>query len=289
MQITDTIPAHSRIVPWKQKALEAEVRIEPSDITTEQIEGNHYPTLKPHVLQNQFEIFKGSHVLRLRNLADALQESAGKSLDPKEVTKAVRALQYLSTVTFTMHIMNEDPGFLGEEKGGEIVPYAETYSVVRQTPPHCHGRTVHGSLFSLGYGSGTDGVKSSGNLTLWNLAGAGIEKTDEHFVVDKENDWYLRKQSLPQIESVDLPPIAPEEQPIVIIHDGVTAHSNTKVELSVSLPTLKRLINFVEMCSRKRLNPSFLAEKFSPHLIKERRDGFIGGKIIGVLDKCPDT
>ncbi len=287
MQITDSIPTHSTIVPWKQKALEAEVRIEPSDIMTEQIEGNHYPTLKPHVLQNQFETFKGAHVLRLRNLADALRDSAGKSLDPKEVAKAVRTLQYLSTSAFTLHIMNEDPGFLGEEQGGEIVPYAETYSVVRQTSPHCHGRTVHGSLFSLGYGSGTNGVKSSGNLTLWNLA--GIEKTDEHFVVDKESDWYLRKQSLAQIESVDLPPIAPEEQPIVIIHDGVTAHSNTKVQLSVSLPTLQRLINFVEMCSRKRLSPDFLAEKFPPHLIRERRDEFINGKITGILDKCPDT
>lgn len=289
MKTIEISPVHSKIVQWKKKAIEAEVRIESSDITVEKVDSENYPILKPIVLEKQFPVFKDAHVLRLRNLSSAVQESAGSSMEPAKIAEAVRSIQYWSTSAFATYIMKEDPGFLGVEKEEEIIPYAEIYSVVRQTTPHCHGRTVHGSLFSLGYGSGINGVKKSGNLTLWNLE--GFEKTDKHFVVDEYQDWYLKRQSLLQIENVDLPPIDPTEQPIVIIHDGVTAHSNTKVELAPpTIPAIKRLISFVEMCFASKLNPAFFAEKFiPPSLINQRREEFINGKIIGILDSCPDT
>ena len=283
MQVQEVSPSK----PWVQRALEAEVRIEASDITTKKVGGEHYPTLRPRVLQREFDTFRDAHVLRLRNLASAVERSSESSLSPQALAKAVRALQYLSTVGLTRYIMKEDPAFLGEEKRGEVIPHAEIYSVVRQTTPHCHGRTVHGGLFSLGYGSGISQVKSSGQLTLWNLG--GVKKADKNFVVDQYKDWYLRQKLLPELENIDLPPIDPSEQPVVIIHDGATAHSNTRVQLSSSSPAVKRLISFVEMCSAARLDRDFLVEKLTPRLVKDRQKEFIDGKIVGTLDTCPET
>ena len=72
---------------------------------------------------------------------------------------------------------------------------------------------------------------------------------------------------------------------LLVIHDGATAHSNMKVELkSGSI----RTIGFFEMCPVSRLDPKYLSKLTSLELVQEQRDSFIAGKIVGVLNTCPE-
>ena len=269
---------------WFNKVQQAEIRLDRKDIETKSIAGGRYPSIKTEVLKDTFPIFKAAHVLRILNVPQAIKESADNCLHADDLDKATRALQYFSISRLTDHILEVEPEFLGEELGVQFLPNAEIYNVTRKTATHCHGRTFYGSFFCLSYGSNTKGVKSSGGLTLYLLEDSVVKKTPDFFVKDDYHDFYLKRQFWDQVPSIDLPPTTSDT--LLVIHDGATAHSNMKVELN---PGSVRTIGFFEMCPVNRLDPKYLSKLTSLELAQEQRNSFIAGKIVGVLNTCPET
>lgn len=270
--------------PWLGKVQQAEIRLDRKDIEIVRVDGRDYPSIRRDVLKDKFPIFRDAHVLRVVNVPQAIKESADNCMDADDLDKATRALQYFSIPKFTDHILEVEPAFLGEEQGVQFLTNAEIYNVTRKTATHCHGRTFHGSVFCLSYGSNTKGVESSGGLTMYLLEGSEVKKTPDFFVEDSYHDFYLKRAFWDQVPSIELPPTTSDT--LLVVHDGATAHSNMKVELKAGSV---RTIGFLEMCPINRLDEEYYGKLTSPELVKQQRDSFIAGKVIGVLDSCPEA